>query len=79
MQVTVDINDDIYNAFVQNGVNVQEMIKAYIAKLTPASSEAFLEDKAYFQTILEEVESGKATLLSEESYEKEMQAFEARL
>jgi len=63
MQVTVDINDDIYNAFVQNGVNVQEMIKAYIAKLTPASSEAFLEDKAYFQTILEEVESGKATLL----------------
>jgi len=63
MQVTVDINDDIYNAFVQNGVNVQEMIKAYIAKLAPASSEAFLEDKAYFQTILNEVESGKATLL----------------
>ena len=48
-------------------------------QVTVECNEELLEEKAYFQAILDEVESGTATLLSEESYEKEMQAFEAQL
>jgi len=48
-------------------------------QVTVESNEELLEEKAYFQAILDEVESGTTMLLTEESYEKEMQTFEAQL
>ena len=48
-------------------------------QVTVESNEELLEEKAYFQAILDEIESGMAMLLTEESYEQEMQAFEAQL
>ena len=43
------------------------------------NSKQFQEDRAYFHEILEDIESSKTELLTQEQYDKEMKAFEKSL
>jgi len=79
MQVTIDMNDELYNAYLEQGINVKEMLTAYLQRMRPDVSNTFLENKAYFQQVLAEIESGEAVLLDQEAYEAQMKAFEEKL
>jgi hypothetical protein len=79
MQGTIDMNDELYNAYVEKGINIKEMITAYLNRMLPNESDTVSENKAYFQKVLEEVESGEVSLLDQEAYEAEMKAFEESL
>ena len=79
MQILIDIQDDIYQRLQKAGIDIQSRFNEYLASLAYKNSKQEEEDKAYFQQALDEVESGKAKLLDEEQYEKEMKAFERSL
>ncbi len=79
MQISIDIQDDIYQRLQKAGIDIQSRFNEYLASLTYKNSKQYEEDKAYFQQALDEAESGKAKLLDEEQYEKEMKAFESSL
>jgi methanogenic corrinoid protein MtbC1 len=72
MQVTIDMNDELYNAYLEQGINVKEMLTAYLQRMRPDVSYTFLENKAYFQQVLEEVESGEAVLLEHDEVWEEI-------
>jgi len=59
----------------KSGIDIQEKIDEMLNSLVKERfhSEEFLENRAYFQNVLEEIESGKAELLSQEEYEKEIE------
>ena len=79
MQISIDIQDDIYQQLQKAGIDIQSRFNEYLASLAYKNTKKYEEDKAYFQQALEEVESGKAELLDEEQYEKEMKTFERSL
>jgi len=63
---------------------MQSKINEYLLNLVDRkddylNSKQFQEDRAYFHGILENIESGKTELLSQEQYDKEMEAFEKSL
>jgi len=72
MQVTIDMNDELYKAYLEQGINVKEMINAYLQRMRPDVSNSFLEEKAYFQQVLEEVESGEVVLLDHDEVWEEI-------
>ena len=45
---------------------------AYLQRMRPDVSNTFLENKAYFQQVLEEVESGEAVLLEHDEVWEEI-------
>ncbi|WP_297431913.1 hypothetical protein [Sulfurimonas sp.] len=84
MQISLNIQDDVYKQLVNAGVDMQSKINEYLVNLVDKkddyiNSNQFQEDKAYFHEALEDIESGKARALSQEQYEKEMEAFEQSL
>ena len=79
MQISIDIQDDIYQRLQKAGIDIQSRFNEYLASLAYKNSKQYEEDKAYFQQALDEVESGNAKLLDQEQYEKEMKAFERSL
>ncbi len=84
MQVSLNIQDDVYQKIKSAGIDMQSKFNEYLLNLVDKkddylNSKQYQEDKAYFQEALEEIESGKTELLSQEQYEKEMKAFEQSL
>ena len=84
MQISLDIQDDLYTKLVNAGIDMQSKINEYLLSLANKENEyinsrQYQEDRAYFQKALEEVESGKVKLLSQEEYEEEMKHFEQTL
>jgi len=84
MQISLNIQDDVYNKLVNAGVDMQSKINDYLLSLankkdTYINSKEFQEDRAYFRKILEDIESGRTELLTQEQYDKEMEAFEKSL
>ncbi len=79
MQISIDIQDDIYQRLQKAGIDIQSRFNEYLASLAYKNAKKYEEDKAYFQQALDEIESGKAELIDEEQYEKEMKTFERSL
>jgi len=69
MQISLDIQDDIYQKLTSAGIDMQAKINEYLLNLVDRkddyfNSKQFQEDKAYFQKSLEDIESGKTKTLS---------------
>jgi hypothetical protein len=84
MQISLNIQDDVYQKLKSAGIDMQSKINEYLLNLVDRkddylNSKQFQEDKAYFHKILEDIESGRTELLSQEQYDKEMEAFEKSL
>ena len=79
MQITLDINDNTYNTLIKSGIDIKEQLKEYIATLAYKNTKEYQENKAYFQSVLDDVESGKAKLISQSEYDKVINEFEAKL
>ena len=64
MQVSLNIQDDVYQKIKSAGIDMQSKINEYLLNLVDKkddylNSKQYQEDKAYFQEGLEEIESGK--------------------
>jgi len=84
MQISLNIQDDVYQKLKNAGIDMQSKINEYLLNLVDRkddylNSKQFQEDRAYFHEILEDIESGRTELLSQEQYDKEMEAFEKSL
>ncbi len=79
MQISINIEDELYTKLQKAGIDIQSRFNEYLASLAYKNSKQYEEDKAYFQKALDEVESGKTKLLDEEQYEEEMKTFERSL
>jgi len=69
MQISLNIQDDVYNKLVNAGVDMQSKINEYLLNLVDKkddylNSKQFQEDRAYFQKALKDIESGKTKPLS---------------
>ena len=68
MQISLNIQDDVYQNLVNAGVDMQSKINDYLVSLaskkdTYINSQQFNEDRAYFHQALEDIESGKDELV----------------
>ena len=84
MQISLNIQDDVYQKLVNAGIDMQSKANEYFLGLVSKKDDylnslEFQEDKAYFHQALEEIESGKAKLLTQEQYDNEMELFEKSL
>ena len=84
MQISLNIQDDVYQKLKNAGIDMQSKINEYLLNLVDRkddylNSKQFQEDRAYFQKALEDIESGRTELLTQEQYDKEMEAFEKSL
>jgi len=84
MQISLNIQDDVYQKLKSAGIDMQSKINEYLLNLVDKkddylNSKQFQEDRAYFHEILEDIESGRTELLSQEQYDKEIEAFEKSL
>ncbi|WP_457747471.1 hypothetical protein [Sulfurimonas sp.] len=84
MQISLNIQDDVYQKLKNAGIDMQSKINEYLLNLVDRkddylNSKQFKEDRAYFHEILEDIESDRTELLSQEQYDKEMEAFEKSL
>lgn len=83
MQISLNIQDDIYQKLVNANVDMQSKINDYLIKLVATdeyiNSDPFNKDKAYFHQALKDIENGKTELLTQEEYDKEMKFFEKSL
>lgn len=80
MQVSVNIQDDLYKRFVENGADIQTKFNEYLLTLLDKkdnylNSKQFQEDKIYFNNALNEIESGDDTGLTQKEYDEEMKEF----
>jgi len=69
MQVSLNIQDDVYQKIKSAGIDMQSKFNEYLLNLVDKkddylNSKQYQEDKAYFQEALEDIESGKAKPLS---------------
>ncbi len=69
MQISLNIQDDVYKQLVNAGVDMQSKINEYLVSLVDKkndyiNSNQFQEDKAYFHKALKDIESGKTKPLS---------------
>ncbi|MEN4045273.1 hypothetical protein [Sulfurimonas sp. NWX367] len=69
MQISLNIQDDVYQKLKNAGIDMQSKINEYLLNLVDRkddylNSKQFQEDKAYFQNALENIESGKTKPLS---------------
>jgi len=69
MQVSLNIQDDVYQKIKSAGIDMQSKINEYLLNLVDKkddylNSKQYQEDKAYFQEALEEIESEKTKPLS---------------
>ena len=80
MQISLNIQDDIYQKLVNSGIDMQSKFNEYITSLvnqkdTYMHSKEFQEDRAYFHQALEDIESGKDKLIEHREYEEDMENF----
>jgi len=80
MQVSVNIQDDLYKRFIESGADIQTKFNEYLSTLLDKkehylNSTQFQEDKAYFNNALNEIENGNDTLLTQQEYDEEMNEF----
>ena len=69
MQISLNIEDDIYEKLKSAGIDMQSKINEYLLALVEKksdyfSSKQFKDDRAYFQKVLKDIESGKTKPLS---------------
>ncbi|SFV59344.1 hypothetical protein MNB_SM-7-78 [hydrothermal vent metagenome] len=62
MQVTLNIQDELYKELIDAGIDMQSKFDEYLKSVM--AKKQFEENRAYFQEALDEVESGKVKLLS---------------
>ena len=73
MQVSLNIQDDLYQKALSGGIDIQSKFNEYIANLL--DKKQFEENKAYFEESLKDIESGKDELLTQKQYDDEMSSF----
>ena len=69
MQISLNIQDDVYQKLKSAGIDMQSKINEYLLNLVDKkddylSSKQYQEDRAYFQEALKEIESEKTKQLS---------------
>ena len=68
MQLSLTIQDELYERAINSGIDMQSKFSEYLAGVLDRkdylSSKQFQEDKAYFQKAHEEVKNGEANMLS---------------
>ena len=69
MQISLNIQDDVYQKLVNAGVDMQLKVNDYLISLVSnkdayMNSLQFQEDRAYFHKALEDIESGKTQVIS---------------
>jgi len=80
MQISINIQDDLYKRFVESGADIQTKFNEYLLTLldkkeSDLNSTQFQEDKTYFNNALNEIENGNDTLLTQQEYDEEMNEF----
>ena len=79
MQISIDIQDDLYTKLTKSGIDMQEKIKEFLQNLANndsyLSSMQYQKDKAYFQEAYRTIKEGKEELLDQTQYDKEMEEF----
>ena len=61
IQVSLHIQDDLYQKALSSGIDIQSKFNEYIANLL--DKKQFQENKKYFQNALNDLESGKDNLI----------------
>ena len=69
MQISLNIQDDVYQKLKSTGIDMQSKINEYLLNLVDTkddylNSKQFQEDRVYFQKVLEDIENGKTKPLS---------------
>jgi predicted CopG family antitoxin len=69
MQISLNIQDDVYQKLVNAGIDMQSKVNDYLISLVSKKdiyidSQQFQEDRAYFQQALEDIEGGKTQVVS---------------
>jgi hypothetical protein len=69
MQISLNIQDDVYQKLKSAGIDMQAKINEYLLSLVDKkddylNSKQFQEDRAYFQNALEDIDSEKTKPLS---------------
>ena len=69
MQISLNIRDDVYQKLMSTGIDMQAKVNEYLLSLVDKKESGgdlkkFEEDKAYFHTVLSDIESGKVKPLS---------------
>jgi hypothetical protein len=77
MQVSLDIQDDLYKKIVSSGIDMQSKFNEYLSAII--SKKQFQEDKAYFTQALYDVENYHDNLVDTNEYNEEMNEFEKSL
>ena len=80
MQISLNIQDDVYQRLVNAGVDMQSKFNDYLSTIANKkdiylNSQQYEDDKIYFHQALWEVETGEVELLSQEDYDKDMKEF----
>jgi len=80
MQISLNVQDDVYQKLINAGVDMQSKINDYLLSLANKKdnyldSKEFQEDKAYFHQALADIESGKEELFESKEYEEDMEKF----
>lgn len=80
MQISLNIQDEVYKKLLNAGVDMQSKFNDYLESLTNKkdtyiNSTQFQEDRVYFHKALEDIESGKDELLENKEYEIEIEKF----
>jgi len=80
MQISLNIQDEVYQKLVNTGVDMQSKINDYLTSLANKKdsymdSQQFQENKAYFHQALEDIENGRDELIEHREYEEDMEKF----
>ncbi|NOQ31928.1 MAG: hypothetical protein GQ570_12470 [Helicobacteraceae bacterium] len=80
MQVSINVQDDLYKRFVESGADIQTKFNEYLLTLLDnkdsyLNSKQFQEDKIYFNDALNEIDNGNDKPLNQKEYDKEMNEF----
>jgi len=73
MQVSLNIQDDLYQKALSGGIDIQSKFNEYIKNLV--EKKQFQENKIYFEDALNDIENGKDELLTQDQYDDEMNSF----
>lgn len=67
MQVSIDVQDDLYEKVLNSGIDMQSEFNDYLRRQIEENSykdsKEFQENRAYFHKIHEEIKNGEATLI----------------
>ena len=79
MQVSIDINDDLYKEAMSSGLDMQSEFNAYLESVVDQAnylnSKEFLADKKDLHEALSELQNGTVQALSQEELNSAIQNF----